>query len=213
MSRPGVAREERSALCDLFDELGPDAPTLCEGWTTHDLAAHLVTRDTRPDAIPGLLLPGRPRRLTERLEAATRREVPYGELVRRIRGGPPLGPVGVPGMRELVNVHEYFVHHEDVRRANGGLPRPLDERRERALWRRLRALAPLLLRRVDGLGVQLEREGDGVITGLGGSPVVRVRGTASELFLYLFNRKAVADVELSGDADAAVTLVETRLGI
>lgn len=214
MSTPGVAQQERVALCDLLDELGPQAPTLCDGWTTHDLAAHLVTRDTRPDAIPGLLIPGAPERRTHRLEAQTKRAVPYGELVRRIRSGPsPLSPLGVPGLRELVNIHEYFVHHEDVRRANGAGPRPVDERRERALWRRLRAIAPLLLRRVQGIGVELERTGDGTITGLAGSPMVRVRGTASELFLYLFNRKAVADVEISGDADAAVQLVETRLGI
>src|SRR5882762_622635 len=36
---------ERRELCDLFLELGPDAPTLCEGWTTLDLAAHLVLRE------------------------------------------------------------------------------------------------------------------------------------------------------------------------
>jgi hypothetical protein len=36
---------ERLELCDLLLELGPDAPTLCEGWTTADLAAHLVLRE------------------------------------------------------------------------------------------------------------------------------------------------------------------------
>ena len=30
------SREERRALCALLDETGPDAPTLCEGWTTGD---------------------------------------------------------------------------------------------------------------------------------------------------------------------------------
>jgi hypothetical protein len=37
--------QERLGLCDLFDELGPSVPTLIDGWTTHDLAAHLVLRE------------------------------------------------------------------------------------------------------------------------------------------------------------------------
>ena len=48
------SREERLALCALLDETGPDAPTLCEGWTTGDLAAHLVLRERRPDAAAGV---------------------------------------------------------------------------------------------------------------------------------------------------------------
>ena len=49
---PSPARAERAALCDLFLEVGPDAPTLCGAWTTRDLAAHLVVRERRPDAAP-----------------------------------------------------------------------------------------------------------------------------------------------------------------
>ena len=47
------ARAERASLCDLLAEVGPDAPTLCEGWTTALLAAHLVVRERRPDGGPG----------------------------------------------------------------------------------------------------------------------------------------------------------------
>ena len=35
----------------------PDAPTLCEGWKTRDLAAHLVVRERRPDATLGIAVP------------------------------------------------------------------------------------------------------------------------------------------------------------
>src|SRR5262249_33102419 len=49
------ARDERTALCALLGETGPGAPTLCEGWRTGDLAAHLVMRERRPDAAAGLL--------------------------------------------------------------------------------------------------------------------------------------------------------------
>lgn len=37
--------QEHIALCDLLDELGPDAPTLLEGCTANDLAAHIVLRE------------------------------------------------------------------------------------------------------------------------------------------------------------------------
>ena len=50
-------RRERYALCDTFEAVGPDAPTLCTPWRTRDLAAHLVIREGRPDAAVGLLVP------------------------------------------------------------------------------------------------------------------------------------------------------------
>ncbi|OYV23782.1 MAG: hypothetical protein B7W97_02165, partial [Mycobacterium sp. 20-66-4] len=52
-----VAQRERAALVETMRSLGPDAATLCDGWTTRDLAAHLVIREYRPDAAPGILIP------------------------------------------------------------------------------------------------------------------------------------------------------------
>ena len=57
--------QERLELCVLFDELGPSAPTLLEGWTAHDLAAHIVLRERDLIAGPCLVLPGRFRRFAE----------------------------------------------------------------------------------------------------------------------------------------------------
>ncbi len=54
---PRYARSEREALTELMSTLGPDAPTLNEGWTTRDLAAHLVVRERRPDAAAGIVVP------------------------------------------------------------------------------------------------------------------------------------------------------------
>ena len=54
---PGPARAERLALCELFVQVGPDAPTLLGEWTTRDLAAHLVVRERRPDAAAGIVVP------------------------------------------------------------------------------------------------------------------------------------------------------------
>ena len=56
------ANVERRALCDTFERVGPDAPTLCSPWLTRDLAAHLVVRERRPDAAAGIWVPGLARR-------------------------------------------------------------------------------------------------------------------------------------------------------
>ena len=46
------AQKERERLAELFLEVGPDAPTLNEGWTTRDLAVHLLIRESKPAAAP-----------------------------------------------------------------------------------------------------------------------------------------------------------------
>ena len=52
-----AAQRERAALVQTLRAVGPDAPTLCEGWTTRDLAAHLVVRERRLDATLGIMVP------------------------------------------------------------------------------------------------------------------------------------------------------------
>src|SRR5262249_60545235 len=54
----GVLAAGGAALCDTLERVGPAAPTLCEGWTTADLAAHLVVRERKPLAGPGIVLGG-----------------------------------------------------------------------------------------------------------------------------------------------------------
>lgn len=51
-----LARSERSALADLLEQVGPAQPTLCAGWDTEDLLAHLLVRERRPDAAAGMLI-------------------------------------------------------------------------------------------------------------------------------------------------------------
>jgi len=134
------ARDERIALCDLLDETGPGAPTLCEGWRTLDLAAHLVLREHRPDAAAGVM--GGPLAShTGRVQRTLIARHPYRQLVAEIRNGPPrLSVFAIPGMDERLNMVEYFVHHEDVRRgADGWQPREIGEGLADALWQRLRA--------------------------------------------------------------------------
>ena len=110
-----LAHSGRVRLCDLLIERGEAAPTLCEGWLTRDLAAHLFVRERRPAAMPGILLGGRLSKLTNRSMAAALRRYGYAGLVAKVRAGPPL--LWRP-LDDLVNLVEYFVHTEDVRRAS-----------------------------------------------------------------------------------------------
>jgi uncharacterized protein (TIGR03085 family) len=205
------ARDERTALCDLLTELGPDQPTLCTGWQTADLAAHLVLREHRPDAGAGVMggpLAGYTRRVQDRLRAKT----PFPRLVELIRTGPPrLSMFALPGMDERANLVEYFVHHEDVRRAQPDWePRELGSDVAAELWRRLR-LARLMLRRAP-VGVELVRAdaraaSDGAgpvrITARARTPVVTVAGTPAELTLWTMGRTGAVQVRMDG-SDAAI---------
>ena len=152
------SRDERLALAALLAETGPDAPTLCEGWTTGDLAAHLVLRESRPDAAAGVMggpLAPYTARMQQRLAAAKS----YAELVAAFRDGPPrLSVFAIPGADEAANTVEYFVHHEDVRRGGDDWePRELNADLTEALWKRLRG-ARLFLRKLP-VGVELAQGG------------------------------------------------------
>lgn len=206
------ADAERAYLCDLLERLGPDAPTLCAGWTSTDLAAHLVTREARPDAGPGMVLPLLAA-WTARVQQGYRRRE-YSELVSRIRKGPPLlSPFSVPGVAALADTFEYFVHHEDLRRAQAGWePRELDGDVEDLLWSRLARQGRLMFRRAP-VGVILGRPDGQVHTARAGGRRVRIIGQPSELTLYAFGRRDHARVQLEGDAQALSELKDTAVGI
>ncbi|HEU5421612.1 MAG TPA: TIGR03085 family metal-binding protein [Streptosporangiaceae bacterium] len=205
------AREERLAVADLLTKLGPDQPTLCAGWKTLDLAAHLVMRERRPDAGLGVLggpLAGYTRRVQGRYAARNS----YAGLVEQIRTGPPrLSLFALPGADERGNTVEYFVHHEDIRRAQPRWePRELSPGLSDLLWQRLR-LARLMLRRAP-VGVEFARDADAWqegdaplrITAKARAPMVTVTGTPAELTMWAFGRAAAARVRLEGsDPDVA----------
>jgi uncharacterized protein (TIGR03085 family) len=168
-----LARRDRLALCDLFDELGPDAPTLNEGWTTADLAAHLVARDRRPDSVPGLVVPVLAGWSEHVRQGILRR--PYTDVVENLRSGPPKwSPLRRPGVDRVGNTHEFFVHYEDVRRCRDGWePRQLDAEANADIWRVLRWLGRRAFR-PSPVGVVLEW-GDQSFRAHRGTPGVTVR--------------------------------------
>ncbi|WP_097322617.1 TIGR03085 family metal-binding protein [Paractinoplanes atraurantiacus] len=191
------ARSERRLLADLLLSLGPDQPTLCEGWTTRDLAAHLVVRDRRPDASAGILLPplhGHGERV--RLAKASQ---PYEKVISELRTPPWWSPVSNPLLDEVTNVVEFFVHHEDARRAQPSWePRSLSPGEETALWKAVRMTAKLALRRAR-LSVEIRSEGFGSLT-VGPAPIATLSGNPGEIALFLTGRKDAARVDITGDA-------------
>jgi uncharacterized protein (TIGR03085 family) len=214
------ARDERLALCTLLDDTGPDAPTLCAGWKTVDLAAHLVLREHRPDAGLGIL--GGPlAHYTARVQRDLAARIPFPKLVKMIRSGPPLLSIfGVPGADQRLNMTEYLVHHEDVRRAQPGWqPRELDSGLVSQIWGQL-SRARLMLRKVP-VGIEFARDDQSGqedphpvrMTVRPRTPVVTVIGAPVELMMWTFGRTSAAQVKLEG-ADADVqALKNARWGI
>jgi len=206
------AQRERAELCDLFDRVGPDAATLCEGWTTRDLAAHLVVRERRPDAALGILAAPFERHGEKvRLQAAAR---PWDQLVQQVRSGPPtLSLFGIPAIDRAANTMEYFIHHEDVRRAvPDWTTRALDQAFEDELWNVVRRMSKLMVRSAPS-GVTLAPPTSGSVVAHKGEPMVRVVGAAGELALFVYGRQGHSQVELEGPADAVRALRDASFGI
>jgi uncharacterized protein (TIGR03085 family) len=206
--------QERVELCDLFDELGPSVPTLLDGWTAHDLAAHLVQREHDVLGGPCLVLPGPFGRFAERRRVALAGRSDFAGLVARIRSGPPVGFFRVPWVREMANLNEIFVHHEDVRRANGLGVRGFAPAMDAGLWRNVRRGGRFLGRRLRGCGLEVEWAGSGErVTVRSGGPLARLSGPPGELLLYLFGRQGAAQVEVSGPAEAVAAVGRTHFGM
>jgi uncharacterized protein (TIGR03085 family) len=182
-----ITADERRAMCDLFETLGPDAPTLCEGWTTRDLLAHLLVRERRPDAAGGILFPMLAKR-TEQVMASVAAN-PYSDMIEQFRGGPPIwSPFAVPVLGDKANLAEFFVHHEDIRRAQPQWePRAGDVARDDALWNPLKLMGRLLFRR-SPVGVVLRSAGREDIVTKKGQPSVILVGLPGEIVLHAFGR-------------------------
>ncbi|MFD9424891.1 MULTISPECIES: TIGR03085 family metal-binding protein [unclassified Streptomyces] len=206
------AKRERLLLADLLEAAGPEAPTLCDGWNARDLAAHVVVRERRPDAAGGLLM-GALRSRMERVQAEFAAK-PYEELIQLIRTGPPrFSPYSLKQLDEVANTIEFYVHAEDVRRAQSDWSRrELDPVFADVLWSRTEKMARLLGRR-SPVGMVLRRPDGQTAVAHKGAPVVTVTGEPGELLLFAFGRQDAAAVELDGDKEAVTRLHTARLGM
>ncbi|MFV0428042.1 MAG: TIGR03085 family metal-binding protein [Arachnia sp.] len=200
------AQRQRAALCDLFEEVGALAPTLCQGWTAQDLAAHLWVRGRRPGALPGIGL-SRFAERTERIQQEVLDEHGFLGLVEDLRRpGWIMRPVD-----RTVNAVEYFVHHEDVLRPNGS-SQQLTQEEQAGLWR----IASMLARKTQlsaGMRLALHPEGhDDVALGRGNRPV-HLSGLPSEMLLYFTGRLDAAEVTQTGEPDAVEALRRSITGL
>jgi uncharacterized protein (TIGR03085 family) len=208
MGATQVLLKERAALCDTFAKVGPDAPTLCEGWNTLDLAAHLVAREARSDAAIGLVVPalsGHLQKVMDRYKAKG-----YDRLVGMLRTGPPwmhrTGPLA------SANVNENFVHHEDIRRPAGEAPRRLDPEMDQILWKMLGLGARMSRKAIRGAALTLRTpDGREKIVTTEGAPVV-MTGETGELILFMSGRKDAAVVTHDGSDEAVGILLAANLG-
>jgi uncharacterized protein (TIGR03085 family) len=195
---PPVRSERlRQSLAELLLEVGPDAPTLCTGWNARDLAAHLVAREHRIDALPGIALPPLAAH-TEHVQADIARR-PFVEVVDTFAAGPALiSPFRIPAIREAANVAEFSIHREDIKRAvPGWTPQLTWDRDADALWQRLRTMGRLALRRspVGVLAVRTDAPGQVRLVNRPGQVVLR--GTPLELLMRATGRTASV-VEIHG---------------
>lgn len=206
----GIAAQERQALCDLFTEVGPAAPTLCGGWLTKNLAAHLVVRERRPEAAGILLKP-----LADRLDRIQQDYAakPWSDLVQQVRSGPPwYWPTRIGTLDELTNTAEFFIHHEDVRRAKPGWePREPDKRRDAALWQIVSRMGKLLLRS-SPVGIQLRTPSGRKTTAKHAANPVTIIGEPGELLLYAYGRDETR-LDFDGDPAAVDTVQSIGRGL
>lgn len=191
-----VAQRERAALVATMRSVGPDAPTLCEGWTARDLAAHLVIREYRPDAAPGILIPlfaGH----TARVQDAAAKNTEWNALLNKVASGPPLySPLKI--LDPVANVAEMFIHHEDVRRAQPGwTPRTLDPALTGKLRRTVSLMGRMTLAKLPAQVTLKTSDGHTLLTA-GQGPAVTVTGPIEELLLFATGR--TSQVDYDGDA-------------
>ncbi|OCF91189.1 TIGR03085 family metal-binding protein [Nocardia brasiliensis] len=205
-----MAQRERQQLVQAMAAAGPEAPTLCGSWTVRDLAAHLVVRERRPDAAPGILLKPLAGYL-EGVQAKAARK-PFPELLDEVRTGPPwwspLRPVDA-----IVNLSEMFVHHEDVRRgAPGWTPRELPAADEAALWALVRRMAVRSYRKAPVRVVLATPDGERATAGAKSGGEVTLTGKPSELLLHAFGRDQVR-LATTGEPEAVRAVLGTDRSI
>lgn len=189
-----LAQQQLQHCCDALTTTGPDAPTLCRGWSTWDLAVHLWLLKHDPLAWPGIALDALAP-LTARRVGAVKRRWPYDGLVARLRSEPT--PIACMPLDRFENwrhcLGEYYVHTQDVVRANGLIQPPAGPELEDALWRRLTVAAPQLHpRRASGL-VLVHPDGRELIVGRP-QPTLAVAGPPSELICWTYGRTSAARV-------------------
>jgi uncharacterized protein (TIGR03085 family) len=205
-----LARRERHELCDLALTVGEDAPTRCGDWTAKDLVAHLLVRENRPWSAAGIVVPPLSGLTDRSMERMARKD--FGVLVEKLRD-PGLTAYRLKPVEVAFNTLEYFVHHEDIRRALPEWePRDLDPADVGLLWKLGRGSGRLMARRV-GVPFRIRRSDTGAeaVLSSGDDPVV-VSGPPGEVVLFLFGRDYARDLTFEGPDEAVARVQGAELG-
>lgn len=190
-----LARIERLRLVAAARRAGEDAPTLCEGWTTRDLATHLVIRERHPPAALGIFLSRfEGKRKAKEDEYA---KMPYSQLLGLVAAPPRWSPGSLPGVESVLNTTEYLVHHEDIRRAAiEWYPRRLSPAENQTIWSHCRVTLLAFAAKADGpLEIVSPGFGSRRAGKKSGTPMT-ITGEPMELLLYLMGREEHALVDV-----------------
>ncbi len=208
---PTLARHERAALCTAALAAGPEAPTLCGDWDVKDLVCHLLVRENSPIGAPGIAISALSG-LTDREMRRLRRQ-PFPKLVEKVRKR-RLTPSAIGPVDAAFNTVEFFVHHEDIRRAQPRWRRrPMSQEARDALWKAVQAPAQRIVREAR-VPVVIRRTDTGETATLrAGRDPVEVAGPVSEVVLFLYGRAQLRDLELSGPEEKVARLRGADLGI
>lgn len=170
---------------------------------TFDLAVHLLIRERKPLAAPGIFVDALSGVTDDETEKQKAR--PYDEVVREWAAGPPawLKPVNT-----AMNASEHFIHHEDVRRGGGdAAPREFSRVVNQELFKLAKRFGGMTLRKAPVPVILTPPDmppatvGDKAGVAERGDNLVRVTGEPGELLLWASGRDA-AVVELTGAVDA-----------
>lgn len=203
-----VAQRERAALADLFDKVGPDQPTLDEGWLTSDLLQHVILRERRPDVTVAKLV--KPLKFWSDRVSAEIAALPWAEQVQIFRSGPQrLSPLRLEKVDNAFNTGEFFIHHEDVRRGvPGWTVRDLDAETTQAVMDQVRGTFSRLQLKKLKLGVQAQLPDKRTFQIILGDPAITLVGAPSELLLWISGRRTACEVEVLGSPTALEMIAE-----
>ncbi|HEX4724093.1 MAG TPA: maleylpyruvate isomerase family mycothiol-dependent enzyme [Pseudonocardiaceae bacterium] len=195
MNLMSLARDERADLADFLATLSPQqwaAPSLCAGWTVHDVVAHMLSYDELTPAglaarfAKGWFLPDR----ANAVGLAEYRTREPEQLLALLKDH--LTPRGLPAaFGGMIALADGMIHHQDIRRPLG-LPREIPAARLVA-GLRIALTAPVIRGFWRVRGVRLVATDLEWSTGRG----PEVRGKAEALLMVIAGRRGVVG-ELSG---------------
>ena len=198
-----ISKSERQGLVETLKALGPDAPTLCEGWMTKHLLAHLIMRETEPVNASGILLKGRQKQTQNRLEELSTH---FESNLSKLKSGPPLwNPMRY--LDKWVNALEMLIHHEDVLRAQPNWQRRKFTDSETKELDFLLKIAPRFLVRGAKVVPTL------VVGDLPTTGRIILRGDQVDLLLFLAGRQSASTVSIEGDESDVADFMKSSFGI